>query len=210
MGKQNNVISFQDLKLNKKHGPISLALFKKQYESNEDINDHSLNVLLCAFFAGSTVDLYIARRIYLEHEKAGHISPDLLADRDRLMAKLSPALRSRGAAFAAVGYVDPIGQEYQRLSHHRINVENILKNAGLSIYQFDRCLADLSNTAAPAFCRRLYFWALYRAFVNEFLSMGRFCEYVQQCSGSLESMPTRTALFYALAVGRDLENKING
>jgi|GEM_PF-3765297 len=97
---KNTINSFRDLVLNRKYGPLSLAHFRTQYESNEAINDHAKNVLLCAFFAGSNVDLYIARKLYTDQQKAGYLSPELMHERDQLMGRLKLPLLWRGAGFA--------------------------------------------------------------------------------------------------------------
>lgn len=209
MSYQNTITSLQGLKLNRKFAPLCLADFQKQYRQNEDRNDHALNVLLSAYFAGSSVDLYIGRRLYLQQQKAGYLTMPIRLERDQLLRKLAPALMAKGARREAVqGPIDEDARK--RLIDHRIAVEGRIAAAGLSIYQFDRCLAELAETVAPEYNRRLYFWALFRAWFEDFVTVARFCDFVQGQAETIDTIPTRTALFFALAVGRDFENKING
>lgn len=210
MSYEEYTVTLQGLKLNRKYVPLSLADFQKQYAENEERNDHALNVLLSAYFAGSSVDLYIGRRLYLQQQKAGYLTTAIRLERDQLVRKLSPALMAKGASREAAKAPAISRQDRERLIDHRIAVEGRIAAAGLSIYQFDRCLSELAETVAPEYNRRLYFWALFRAWFEDFVTVARFCDFVQGQAETIDTIPTRTALFYALAVGRDFERKING
>lgn len=64
----------------------------KQYERNEDRNDHSENVVLLAKHFGSKEDLQLAQSIQKKHDSLGHMPPDLMKQRDELSDKLYPML----------------------------------------------------------------------------------------------------------------------
>lgn len=81
--------SLQDLKLNRKYYPLSLDSFIAEYNLNEDGNKHDLNVVLCAYFAGSSVDLYQALALLQEGE-ANQLTVDFEHQRLKLMEVLSP------------------------------------------------------------------------------------------------------------------------
>lgn len=93
---QNRGLYFRDLVLNRKYTRPSAAALRDLLWKNEDINNHAENVILCAMFAGSNVDLYIAYDLNRRQDKAGYLTPDLSAERVALLDNLRPALRAKG------------------------------------------------------------------------------------------------------------------
>jgi len=62
----------------------------KEYEKNEDRNNHSENVILIADAVGSDEDKKLARDILKRHHKVGHLEPKVSEVRTKLFNKLWP------------------------------------------------------------------------------------------------------------------------
>ena len=93
-----------------KGGSVDLASVKEQYEENEDINNHSENVVLLAKYFGSAEDLKQAERILSIHDEEGHLSGENSANRRKLSQKLIDKARKemakKGIQFAKGGMTE--------------------------------------------------------------------------------------------------------
>lgn len=67
---------------------VDFAKVRKQFDRNEDRNEHSKNAVLVAKHCGSEVDHKEAKDIMNQHNKIGHLSGPLIARRSALYDKL--------------------------------------------------------------------------------------------------------------------------
>jgi hypothetical protein len=67
---------------------VDFAKVRKQFDRNEDRNEHSKNAVLIAKHCGSEVDHKEAKDIMKKHNELGHLAPSLMARRSALYDKL--------------------------------------------------------------------------------------------------------------------------
>jgi len=95
-------------------GNTQLASFLKKYKRNEDINNHSENVVLLAKFVGSSDEIAQANRILRDHDALGYLSPELSKEQYALYMALKAKLLAKypnvRGNFTVEGY-DPNSKE---------------------------------------------------------------------------------------------------
>ena len=88
---------------------VQLLKIKNKYFENEDINNHSENILLLAENFGTNNDIYEAKQIVKQHDKDGHLTSENGKKRrelsERLILKARKIMAEKGVKFAKGGSI---------------------------------------------------------------------------------------------------------